>query len=599
MILDSRTNFPVSKRCSETGYPPIIPRVVKRIIPPSFFKKRGIGRIPMDLSGVRVRSLYWAESTIKHMLHLPTNESILAKRTALGVITTHAIKVLSGRSVGQTDKEQAALALMAVGWTPATAKAIGWRRLNGLLHQIRNQVLAGEAYRVFADMIARASDPGVPILHTQWELWKTVIAKYHLFEIADLQSWTSLVARLDTKSVRTPWDLHRIEFRELNEIDWGADNPDMLLWLWQAARQQATPGTVSPPVALYTPQPGFRKLILSLRKDHIDSTQISMGYLNLWAELGVRENSELLSNSAKCEALTATGAGRTSILRLLNLSAQRNTVRVFAGSLRIAASAMQSFKNFCDFTGRPPFPVCPDTILLWGGLFRPGKTFGLYLSHVMKAVALLRYPSGWFSPAIRAAARGLRSAADASFKFENYILASDLLVLIKEVKLATEFGQASFFPYLFLMRVPSATLCMRKADDDDRIKEYAPQKFKVLVGIRRVGCSDMLIAKFPWRKNLRMGCILRRHCLCDERTTMARVLCPVHQVWPWVEERTRNHGLLFPTYSAAKFNNELKQSMGRRGFRLSGKYSPHAFRRVATQEMQLAEASTDTIKTAG
>ena len=533
------------------------------------------------------------------MLHWSKNESIPAKRTALDVIAAHAINVLSDRTVGQTDKEQAALALMAVDWTPATAKAIGWEKLNGLLHQIRNQVLPGGAYRVFADMIAHASDPCVPILHTQWELWKTVIVKYHLFEIADLQSWTSLVARLDTKSVRTPWELQRAEFRELNEVDWGADNPDMLLRLWQAARQQATPGTVSLPAALYTPKPDFQQLILSLRKDHIDSTQISTGYLNLRTELGIRENSELLSNSAKCEALTATGADRALVLRLLNLIAQRNTVRVFADSLRSAASGMQSYKNFCDFTGRPPFLVGPDTILLRSGLFRPGETFGLYLSHVMKAVILLRYPSDWLSPAIRAAARCLRNAADASFKFENYILASDLLVLIREVELASDFGQAVFFSYLFLMRVPPETLRMRKADDDDRITEYAPQKFKVLVGIRRVGCSDMLIAEFSRRKNLRRGCILRRPCLCDERTTMARVLCPVHQVWPWVKERTRNHGLLFPAYSAAKFNKELKLSMGRCGFPLSGKYSPRAFRRGATQEMQLAEASTETIKTAG
>ena len=319
---------------------------------------------------------------------------------------------------------------------------------------------------------------------------------------------------------------------------------------------------LSLPVALYTLQPDFQELILSLRKGHIDSAQISMGYVNHRAELGLRENFEKLSNTTKREALADTGAGDSRILQVLDLSAKRNTVMLFAVSLRSAASGMRGYKNFCDFTGRPPFPVDADAILLWSGLFRPGKTFGLYLPHVMKAAILLRYPTGLLTPAVRAAARGLRKAAGSSFKSENYIIASDLLVLTRQVKLASEFGQAAFFADLFLLRVPSEALQMRMADSSGAITEFAPQKLKVLAGARTIKGADVMVAKFPWRKNVRRGCILRRPCICGESTTMARVLCPVHCVWPLIRDRDPCHGYLFTGFSTAKFNRELKRTMG-------------------------------------
>ena len=92
----------------------------------------------------------------------------------------------------------------------------------------------------------------------------------------------------------------------------------------------------------------------------------------------------------------------------------------------------------------------------------------------------------------------------------------DLLLLIRTVYLTSEFGQAAFLSFILLLRVPSETLQLRRADDSDLIAEFSPQAYKVLVGARRISDTDMLIAKFSWRKNCKHGCILRRPCLCGE-----------------------------------------------------------------------------------
>ena len=58
----------------------------------------------------------------------------------------------------------------------------------------------------------------------------------------------------------------------------------------------------------------------------------------------------------------------------------------------------------------------------------------------MNACILLGQPTGWLTPNVRQAAKGIRQAAEVSFAFENFMLASDLLNLLKVVKLGASFG---------------------------------------------------------------------------------------------------------------------------------------------------------------
>ena len=108
----------------------------------------------------------------------------------------------------------------------------------------------------------------------------------------------------------------------------------------------------------------------------------------------------------------------------------------------------------------------------------------------------------------------------------DFTPAPDLLKLIRAVKLSSDFGQAAFLSFLLLLRVPSETLQLRKAADSAFVTEFAPHAFKISVGVRRIANTDMLIAKFSWRGNFWRGCILRRPCLCDESSCLARVSSP-------------------------------------------------------------------------
>ena len=179
------------------------------------------------------------------------------------------------------------------------------------------------------------------------------------------------------------------------------------------------------------------------------------------------------------------------------------------------------------------------------------------------------------------------------------MMASDLLILIRDVKLDNEFGLAAFMLSLLVLRAPSETLAMRLVADSDFLAEFAPQERKYLAGIRIFKGEPLLLVKFEWRENLPHGCILRRPWLCNENSETARALCPIHMLWPRMAAKIDTHGLLSPSLTAANFNRSLKESMTRAGYQSGAKYSSRCFRRGAAQELELDGSPNGAIKSAG
>ena len=76
---------------------------------------------------------------------------------------------------------------MSIDWARSIAKAVGSRDLNRLLQHVRRYILPADEYRVFADMIANATDETRTSEHAQWSLRRATIIRYHLFEISPLR----------------------------------------------------------------------------------------------------------------------------------------------------------------------------------------------------------------------------------------------------------------------------------------------------------------------------------------------------------------------------------------------------------------------------
>ena len=261
---------------------------------------------------------------------------------------------------------------------------------------------------------------------------------------------------------------------------------------------------------------------------------------------------------------------------------------------------MHTDANFCVFAGRPAFPAqtedYPSSVRPF---FWPGRTFAQYTAHVTKASILPGHHTDWLSPSVRFVSRGLKNSHDLPHRFQNFMSESDLFRLLKAASLTAEFGQAAFSSFLFLLRVPTGALHLRLASDEDDISDFPPKKFKEVVGVRAIDGAPPLLAKFPWRGNIRSGFILRRPCLCDEKGELSQTLCPIHMIWPRIIAGQPRHGLLPPPLTRSNFNRPLNRNMIPTGFPGAGRYSPHCFRRVATQEMQSTGSPDRWIKAAG
>ena len=297
---------------------------------------------------------------------------------------------------------------MAAEWAPSTVRSIGPNALNRLLQVARSAIFPAEEYRNFADTSAHTCDPSRPILRGEWEMWKSVIIRPHLYEIAAHHYWGCLIARFDSRGIRSSLHLARIPFAALIKVGWGLRNKDMVIWIWQAAMGYSTPYRPNIPFRLNPPIPGHRNLIYSAQKKDIDSTQIAADYGRLKSPIGLDTSFGGLSKSGKCDLLSRAGASPMIILRLLNLGARRNALPAFAGSLIPSASRVQSYKNFGDYVNRPSLPVGAAAVRLWSDRFRSRKTFRLYLPHVMKAAIILGQSAAWLAPLVKSVANGLR-----------------------------------------------------------------------------------------------------------------------------------------------------------------------------------------------
>ena len=193
---------------------------------------------------------------------------------------------------------EAVLSMMALDWAPALVRDVGFKLLGEVLKYVRQDVLDGPTYRLFADMIAHASDEQIPLKHTQWRIWRQLPIRFHLFEVTDIKAWVSLIARFESRGTRSPLCLHRIPYAELMAVDWELPHPDMLIWTWQAARHDSAPCSTSRPHAEFTPPGDSQSLIRTLSTDSVHTADIGTEYVSLGREFGLPPNFEALSMKA-------------------------------------------------------------------------------------------------------------------------------------------------------------------------------------------------------------------------------------------------------------------------------------------------------------
>ena len=94
-----------------------------------------------------------------------------------------------------------------------------------------------------------------------------------------------------------------------------------------------------------------------------------------------------------------------------------------------------------------------------------------------------------------------------------------------------------------------------------------------------------LVIKFRYRKNIRVGCILIRPCLCALASSSNRAFCPVRGLWTTSRGRMTPEGLLSPNTSANSFDRQLRRAMRNLNYEDDRRYSSRVAHQGDTQDI--------------
>ena len=526
-----------------------------------------------------------------------TNKARGTAQAAL-IILEKMDKVASDPKHTKVDITATVEALMALDWNRRAVACMGSGSYNKTMQKLRQSKLPKQAYQDLVNLLKTSWADETNVLPDLWELWRALLVEFHLHDHAPISTWSALIENLQSEGIQSPAQLTDLTLEQVRAKYRMGAIPDMPQILWQAANRQCR--ALVPTQTLNRSGPSNVETLLGqIRAKNIDDCGIAQARKALGIRIGIPANYDKLTPGNKTKWLLNCTAPTLLIDEFIEKGRELNVLRATQGPLRPVASGIKSYANFCAARNRPWFPPTETSVKEWSTSFNPGRSYQNYLRHLQKACFLLDQPTPWLTQAVKTLAAGLENAQDKSFIFPNFIQSPDLITMLRHIKLDTELGQLCYMAYLFSLRVPSEALTARRAFADDPLLGFVPQEDKALMGVRSYKQTDILVLKFAFRKNLRNGCILKRPCICSEKNPLARLLCPPHTLWPLIKQRVDTGDLLFPNFTAHKFNLALKALMEDLRFDRAREYSSRAFRRGATQEIKDTGSTLAVIITSG
>ena len=148
--------------------------------------------------------------------------------------------------------------------------------------------------------------------------------------------------------------------------------------------------------------------------------------------------------SAKIRALARTEQPVESVKKFPDSGATVHVLRQVTESLDPVASVAVCYIAFCDLVGAEYFPPTPYRLRQRSALFRPGATFGLYVSHARKACQILNSSIPWRDSLLKGATKGLAHDQDESNEFPNIADVALLKKIIDFECLESQFSLLAF-----------------------------------------------------------------------------------------------------------------------------------------------------------
>ena len=165
-------------------------------------------------------------------------------------------------------------ALMALGWDRRAVAFMGSGAYIHTMQKLRQSKLPKQRYADLENKLKTAWADETAPLPDLWELWRALLAEFHLHDHAPFSAWTALIENLQTEGNHSPVHLtDRTLEKVRNKHGLGAI-PDMPQILRHAAKRQIT--NIIPLQALsITCPPNVETLLDQIRAKNIDDTKVA------------------------------------------------------------------------------------------------------------------------------------------------------------------------------------------------------------------------------------------------------------------------------------------------------------------------------------
>lgn len=295
--------------------------------------------------------------------------------------------------------------------------------------------------------------------------------------------------------------------------------------LWQATRLGGSAESESPSqLRLLT---SLSDVAPSIRASSAESSTFGATRLDLRTQIGLASDFDALGPAAKVRRLSEAALDSRLLSRFLDAGSQLNVLQQVRSTLPSVANGVHGYLDFCRLINAGPFPPTSRTLRRWSALFRPGRTFSLYLSHIEKVCALLGMGTEWRTPALAAVVRGLANTMVTTPRFHNILSLTDFSLFMRHGRMASEFGQLGYLAFVFVLRLQPEALPLVRTGPDDSLVSRAPHRHKCRIGIHRFGDDWRLVLKLSPRKNTRRVTVAMRPCFCTAGGFLPRSLCPI------------------------------------------------------------------------
>ena len=120
-------------------------------------------------------------------------------------------------------------------WNRDLVVAVSSGPINDFMHLIKATRISKDRIEFPRQLFRGAFFDGAPVIPQHWEIWRTLLSQFLLYEILPFEGWMRIISSLETRFAKSPLDLAILTFSEATVVDTSFEGGGNVVLLWQSS----------------------------------------------------------------------------------------------------------------------------------------------------------------------------------------------------------------------------------------------------------------------------------------------------------------------------------------------------------------------------